>query len=188
MRSIDHMRQHKNYFAQFVDVLPGGATRRQPKRKSAKGYSTPSDSSLPSPEDVEKAIEQHITRMAQGGTYGDNMEIVAFARAYNVNVMIWQQNHRYQVDASSDPARSNATLHIAYHVSGLGIILQQELQLTFRRNGNITPPFATSMGLIRGSQRSSSNKPHPTSRQKPRLILQMLQPLLNGKSTTLRRL
>ena len=115
-RTIEYMREHKSFFSQFLDVLPGGATRRQPKRKNAGGFSTTLDAFSPTAEEVERAFENHLSRMTRGGTWGDNMELVAFTSAYDVNVMIWRREHRYQISAS-EPPNGKLTVHIAYHVS-----------------------------------------------------------------------
>lgn len=106
------MRQHADYYKQFVDVYPGGGTRRNPKRKSTAASST---FESPSQADVDRVFESHLNSMAQGGTYGDNMEITAFSRAFNVNVKIYQRDVAFMVTGGLDSPGGVA--HIAYHVS-----------------------------------------------------------------------
>jgi len=55
--------------------------------------------------------------MEKSGVYGDNLEIVAFARCYSVNVKIYQREFAYQISCSDVEAESSAArlLHIAYH-------------------------------------------------------------------------
>lgn len=57
--------------------------------------------------------------MARGGTYGDNMEITAFACAYGVDVKIYQRDFAYMVTAGQEEEGSGegrTVAHIAYHV------------------------------------------------------------------------
>lgn len=109
------MRANAQLYKSFIEVSPGGGVRRNPKRKNARGYSTPSDASAPSPAEVDRVFEAYLRRMAQGGTYGDNVEIAAFAQVYEADVMIWQRDVNIVV---SGPAHKLAKplCHIAYHV------------------------------------------------------------------------
>ncbi|BFZ62553.1 2-oxoglutarate dehydrogenase E1 component [Saitoella coloradoensis] len=69
--------------------------------------------------------EHYVRRMASDGVYGDNLEIVAFARTYDRDVKIYQPGLAYIVSAnpSSTPEESAARakespanlLHIAYY-------------------------------------------------------------------------
>jgi OTU domain-containing protein 3 len=112
---IDFMREHADYYKGFLDVQPGGGTRRNPKRKNAGAYATPTSYNPPTPEEIDRAFEQHIQRMAQGGTWGDNMEIVAFAAAYNTDVRIYMADFTYMVPGQGEES-SRGIAHIAYHV------------------------------------------------------------------------
>lgn len=116
------MREQSSYYKAYIDVHPGGGTRRNPKRKNAGAYSTPISATPPTPQEIERAFDNHLTRMAQGGTYGDNMEIVAFATAFNSDVRIYQRDFAYMVSpiqnlVSETKSDGRSTLHIAYHVS-----------------------------------------------------------------------
>ena len=116
--TINYMRQHADFYKQFVDVYPGGGVRRNPKRKNAGAFSTSFNARGPTPEEVTRVFEGHLAQMAQGGTYGDNMEITAFCRAFNVDVKIYQREFAYMVPVNHiQPATQVA--HIAYHVSHL---------------------------------------------------------------------
>ncbi|KAI9754171.1 MAG: putative electron transfer flavoprotein subunit [Chaenotheca gracillima] len=121
-RVIDYMREHASYYKQFLDVSPSNGVRRNPKRKNAGGYATPTLSTLPpSAEEVDRNFEAHLQQMARGGTYGDNMEITAFSAAYAVNVKIYQRDFAYVISGGGhDGGESEGerdTAHIAYHVS-----------------------------------------------------------------------
>ena len=109
------MREHADYYKQFLDVQPGGGTRRNPKRKNAGTYSTPVTYKPPTDEEIDRAFEQHIQRMSRGGTWGDNMEIVAFAAAYNIDVRIYLADLTYMIPGQGDES-SRGIAHIAYHV------------------------------------------------------------------------
>ena len=116
------MRAHADYFKQFVDVATGGGGgRRNPKRKNAGAYASASfHAPPPTPEEIDRAFDRHVGEMAKGGVFGDNMEIVAFSAAYQVDVKIYQKDSAYMISSSS-MADCNAGVHwpgahIAYHV------------------------------------------------------------------------
>jgi hypothetical protein len=54
--------------------------------------------------------------MAKGGVWGDNMEIVAFAAAYNTDVRIYLRDYSYMIPGQGEEA-DRMIAHIAYHVS-----------------------------------------------------------------------
>jgi len=110
------MRQHAEYYKQFIDVQPGGGVRRNPKRKNAGAFSAPANALPPSEADIDRVFESHLTSMAKGGTYGDNMEISAFSSAFDVDVKIYQRDFAYMVSGSGQD-RPRDVAHIAYHVS-----------------------------------------------------------------------
>ena len=130
-RVIAYMREHADYYKQFIDVLPGGGVRRNPKRKNAGAYSSPATYTPATPEEIERVFESHLESMARGGTYGDNMEIVAFSSAYGVDVKIYQRDFAYVVSAPGGDGHRDIA-HIAYHVSHLSSSTQPScrLQLT----------------------------------------------------------
>ncbi|KAF2723850.1 cysteine proteinase [Polychaeton citri CBS 116435] len=113
-RVIDYMREHANYYKQFIDVHPGGGIRRNPKRKNAGAYSSPANAAAPTEEDIDRVFEAHLQTMARGGTYGDNMEITAFSSAFDVDVKIYQRDFAYMVTGGGDDSGKTVT-HIAYH-------------------------------------------------------------------------
>lgn len=47
----------------------------------------------------------------------DNMEIVAFARAYNVDVKVYQQEFAMQFSGNDESDELRQLIHIAYHAS-----------------------------------------------------------------------
>lgn len=57
--------------------------------------------------------------MAQGGAYGDNLEIVAFANVYKVDVCIYseQMSGFFYCKCQSDPGGVARTVYIVHHVS-----------------------------------------------------------------------
>lgn len=65
-----------------------------------------------------ESFDQYLLRMARDGVYGDNMEIVAFARHFQVDVVIYQADFLYVVPAygdESDHKTDRRKVHIAYH-------------------------------------------------------------------------
>jgi len=114
---IDYMREHGDYYKQFIDVQPGGGVRRNPKRKNAGTCTASAAITPPSQADIDRVFESHLQSMARGGTYGDNMEISAFSSAYNVDVKIYQRDFAYMVSGSNaEGEKKRAVAHIAYHV------------------------------------------------------------------------
>lgn len=115
-RVIDHLRQHEERYKHYLDVHPGGGQRRNPKRKNAGAFSSPSNLTQPTPAEIDEAWEKHLTRMAQGGTWGDNMEIQAFAEAFQTDVKIYDFDKVIVINAPGVKDIRPA-VHIAYHVS-----------------------------------------------------------------------
>ncbi|EWC47912.1 hypothetical protein DRE_02794 [Drechslerella stenobrocha 248] len=108
-RTTSYMREHADFFKLFLSVPP---TRR---KKSA-------NAATPSQDAVDRAFTDHVNRMERSGVYGDNLEIVAFARCYAVNVKIYQREFAYQISCDDGDGQSTGTttttpqlLHIAYH-------------------------------------------------------------------------
>jgi OTU domain-containing protein 3 len=112
------MRDHAAYYKQFIDVNPGGGTRRNPKRKNAGAFNSPANIPTPSEADIDKVFEGHLDVMARGGTYGDNMEITAFSSAFGVDVKIYQRDFAYMVSGAGDygDQTDRPVAHIAYHM------------------------------------------------------------------------
>lgn len=109
------MREHASYYKQFIDVHPGGGTRRNPKRKNAGAYSSPANFTPPTSADIDRVFDSHLLSMARGGTYGDNMEITAFSSAFDYDVKIYQRDFAYMVSGSQGGDTSRPVAHIAYH-------------------------------------------------------------------------
>ncbi|KAF3936290.1 hypothetical protein ABW19_dt0207516 [Dactylella cylindrospora] len=103
------MREHSDFFKLFLSVAPP----RRNKKSSASSAAT----SIPTEDAIDRAFSEHVTRMEKSGVYGDNLEIVAFSRCYDVNVKIYQKEFAYQISCSDDPAEvaGKRLLHIAYH-------------------------------------------------------------------------
>jgi OTU domain-containing protein 3 len=115
---ICYMRDHAAYYKQFIDVNPGGGTRRNPKRKNAGAFNSPANIATPSEADIDKVFEGHLDVMARGGTYGDNMEITAFSSAFGVDVKIYQRDFAYMVSGAGSygDQTDRPVAHIAYHM------------------------------------------------------------------------
>lgn len=109
------MRDNATYYKQFIDVHPGGGIRRNPKRKNAGAYSSPSSIPSPSAADIDRVFESHLQSMSRGGTYGDNMEITAFSSAYDVDVKIYQRDFAYMISGQGEYS-GRKVAHIAYHM------------------------------------------------------------------------
>jgi len=115
------MNAHAGDFKSFIVVHPGGGQRRNPKRKNAGSFSAPLNAAAPTDVEVEATFQRYLKTMAQGGSYGDNMEIVAFASAFHVNVWIFGEQHGefYTVAPPNEAGEVTRTLYIVHHVSSL---------------------------------------------------------------------
>jgi hypothetical protein len=110
---IKYMRENPDDFKPFIPV--GQGHRRNPKRKNAGAFSSQFSFEAATEEQTERAWEDHLERMAQGGTYGDNLEILAFTKAYNTDVQIFQYNEILYSRAHEDKI-VRPIAYIAYHV------------------------------------------------------------------------
>jgi len=120
-RVISHMQEHAEYYKQFLEVFPGGGIRRNPKRKNAGTFSTAQYATAPTAEEVDRVFFDHLNRMAKGGTWGDNMEIVAFSSTFGADVKIYQRDQAYMISAAAKVNIDKRTCHIAYHV-GISVL------------------------------------------------------------------
>jgi hypothetical protein len=113
---IEEMRSNPDNYKSFIPVDPRGVGRRNPKRKN-KGGASESLQETPTAAQIEAAWQDHLRRMSQSGCYGDNPELVAFTKAYDVNVVVFTyQSLIYQVKAAQDGVK-RPILYIALHVS-----------------------------------------------------------------------
>lgn len=111
------MRDHPDEFKPFLPV--NGGQRRNPKRKNAGTASTSFTFTAATETEIAVAYEAHLAKMAQGGVWGDNVEIQAFANAYNTDVKIYIYDQAYYVRAASSDNSVPRVLpiaHIAHHV------------------------------------------------------------------------
>ena len=83
---VSYMKEHSDYFEAFLGGSGFGET-----------------------------WTSYVKRMAKDGVYGDNLEIVAFARNYRVNVVIYQSDFMYIVNCEEQPSNNTPAAHIAYH-------------------------------------------------------------------------
>ncbi len=111
------MRDNAAYYKLFMDASTGGATRRNPKRKTTGSFNGPATAGIPSAAEIDAVFETHLKHMSQGGTWGDNMEISAFSAAYKVDVKIYQTDLAYMVTAGDGATGGRQVVHLAYHVS-----------------------------------------------------------------------
>ena len=111
---IEYMRQNANDFKYFIPVIGGG--RRNPKRKNVGALSGPISCANPTEDAVNQKFEAYLLDMARNGTYGDNLEIVAFAKAFSTNVRIYQAHDPLMIYAADDWT-ALPVAHIAHHVS-----------------------------------------------------------------------
>ena len=117
--AVDYMLTHSDEFKPFV-VVSGMSPRRNPKRKTAGSLQNRMDiEPAPTQEQIDKAFQQACENMAKGGTFADNAEIVAFAKAFQIIVRIWSEEHHffYNIGPGGDAAVNLPKLWIVHHVS-----------------------------------------------------------------------
>lgn len=62
------------------------------------------------------SLEHHLKLMRQDGTYGGNLELVAFSKIFHVLICIYQDDGLIlTIDASEGDTGKKRTIHIAYH-------------------------------------------------------------------------
>lgn len=154
---VQYMRDNADHYKQYISVHPGGGTRRNPKRKNAGTYSTPMTFTPPTAEEIDRVFQDHLKSMAQGGTYGDNIEIMAFARAFEKDVKIYQRDFAYMVAAGDEEVSTRETLHIAYHVSSS--TSPEEMLGIDGTNANVIIDSDVGTLLINTEPRRSSQRP-----------------------------
>ncbi len=116
-RVIEEMKKNPVDYKPFIGIHHGGGQRRNPKRKNAGALSKSAAAPGPTDAEVERAYESHLRSMAQDGTWGGNMELVAFSKTYKTGVKVHQKEHAMIVSAPKD-GRPHKMAHIAYHVCG----------------------------------------------------------------------
>jgi hypothetical protein len=116
--------------------------------------------------------------MAQGGTYGDNMEIQAFAKAYNYDVKIFLFDHAYYVRALHDGI-VRPIAYIAYHVRVLENLLRTRTDFLYRL-GNTTHLSEILMAHSPASLRFERKNFQQRRRPKSRLLLQRTRQFMIG--------
>ncbi|KAG9230778.1 putative OTU domain-containing protein 3, partial [Amylocarpus encephaloides] len=111
---VEYMREHKGELLPFIDVNDG--QRRNPKRKNTADPQNTPFSEGPTEAARENAFEDRLHRMAQFGTYGDNMEILAFAKCYNHDVRIYSHRGHVLNIRAADDDQERPIAWIAHHV------------------------------------------------------------------------
>jgi OTU domain-containing protein 3 len=111
---IAELRANKNHYRPYIAI--SGNQRRNPKRKNVAAQSSSTFTfTEATEEEMDATFEIYMATMAKGGVYGDNIEIMAFAKAFDKDVKIYLREHSYYVRAEDDGA-VRPVMHIAYHV------------------------------------------------------------------------
>ncbi|KAK9240281.1 NADP-dependent oxidoreductase domain-containing protein [Lipomyces kononenkoae] len=114
---VQFLRDNK---AQFISFLPAASAYHgssgAPRKSARRAANGPSSDGWP----TEKKWESYLETMSKDGVYGDNLEIVAFAKRYNVDVKIHLADFAYVVSGESSSKDDNGdegrkVVHIAYH-------------------------------------------------------------------------
>lgn len=133
------MRENPDRFKSFLVVHPGGGSRRNPKRKNHGSFATSAIATRPTAEEVDAAYKQHMKTMAKTGVYGDNLEIIAFAQAFKVDIMIFSEGGRffYYVRCEKAEGEMAPMLCIVHHVSNLPNRSETDADMIHRHGSTI---------------------------------------------------
>lgn len=118
------MRSHANFYRQYVVVKD---VRRNPRRNARSATASMSEDVVQTEyteDELQARFELHLEKMGQPGEWADNMEVSAFASAFDLHVRLWQADTSILISPSFDdkprePAGvdKRQILHLAYHVS-----------------------------------------------------------------------
>ena len=156
------MTNNPDRFKSFLVVHPGGGSRRNPKRKNHGSLATSASTAKPTAEEIDAAYKQHMKTMAKTGVYGDNLEIIAFAQAFKVDIMIFSEGGRlfYYIRCEKADAEVAPLLCIVHHVSSLLNRRRAEAHM-IHRHGSTTHPFAILLALTMVLPKSTLPDPQP---------------------------
>jgi hypothetical protein len=110
---VRYMREHPDSFKPWISVEGNRRSKRRITRSTSSRFTFRGATE----EQTERAWEDYLECMAQDGTYGDHLEITAFAKAYCTDVMIFRQygNPPEPISAYDDNI-PRPTVYIAHHV------------------------------------------------------------------------
>ncbi|MCJ1249861.1 hypothetical protein MMC30_007087 [Trapelia coarctata] len=118
-RVVEYLAEHADYFKPFTAVNLGGGERRNSRRKVASKYATTFDFYQATENDVDLQYSLKLQRMAELGTYGDHMEIMAFSAAYGVDVNVYRAPGVAEIVTPDClvgvTSAERPVAHIAYH-------------------------------------------------------------------------
>lgn len=103
-------------FRALADQLFGDESRHAHIRRETVAYMAKHADEFTSFMDGDETLSKRCTRMKKYGVYGDNMEIVAFAKCFGVGVKIYHARFAYLIaQPRCDGGAGRRVMHIAYH-------------------------------------------------------------------------
>ncbi|KAJ2856431.1 2-oxoglutarate dehydrogenase E1 component, partial [Coemansia asiatica] len=108
-------------FRALADQVDGAPDTHHTQRQAVCDYMERHSDEFAPFMDESCTLSDYISNMRQTGVYGGNMELVAFARNYRVDIKVYQLGGTVFVISGApasrpaDPHRSMPTAHIAYH-------------------------------------------------------------------------
>ncbi|KAJ2318162.1 2-oxoglutarate dehydrogenase E1 component [Coemansia sp. RSA 2704] len=108
-------------FRALADQVDGAPDTHQRHRESVCDYMRRHPDEFEPFMDETSTFARYLDNMRQLGVYGGNLELVAFARNYRVDIKVYQTGGTVFVisgapaDKPDDPHRSMPAVHIAYH-------------------------------------------------------------------------
>ncbi|KAG0652685.1 OTU domain-containing 3 [Hyphodiscus hymeniophilus] len=108
MAAINYMTEHPSEFQPFVPV---DGERRNPKRKVTRSTS---NTEAATGEQTVRAWEDYLKNMRKGGTWGGQVEIIAFMKAYDMDVQVFEADKILYLRARDDKI-ARPVVYVAYH-------------------------------------------------------------------------
>ncbi|KAJ2553332.1 2-oxoglutarate dehydrogenase E1 component, partial [Coemansia sp. RSA 1933] len=108
-------------FRALADQVDGSADTHMRHRQSVCDYMERNPEEFAPFMDESSPFGRYVYNMRNNGVYGGNMELVAFARNYLVDIKVYQMGGTVFVISGApannpqEPARNLQTVHIAYH-------------------------------------------------------------------------
>ncbi|KAJ8060471.1 hypothetical protein OCU04_010794 [Sclerotinia nivalis] len=105
---VEYMRAHPDYFKPFI---PAGSIKRNPRRRVAAASHI--DNKAAADAELEQCFQDRLKKMSRPHEWGDQPELAAFAKAYEVDVTVWHNAYKMPLLAEDGkPAKHH--LHVAF--------------------------------------------------------------------------
>jgi hypothetical protein len=144
-RVISEMQEHPERYKPFITVHSEPIRQSRPRAAKANkrkiAGADPSSYSY-SQVQVDASWDKYVSDMSKDGTWGSNIEIQAFAAAYDHNVKIWRADEAPYITVCPEVPGDKPLAHIAFHVCSRINVTAHNTDIA-KRTGSTFPLFAT---------------------------------------------